>query len=219
MLFNVMVDAVVREWLRLLWEEMVMEEEELDEMMETLFAIFYVDDAYLALRDPVFLQRAIDGLVSAFKRVGLKTNIAKTQAMICTLGKIRVQLPTDSYKRMREEVATGKESQRAVVCHVCNKALQARSLRLHLSSAHHIHQQVVVADALLEERAGVCYRANQRRMKDPIQCLYPGCPGGLSSPYMLHCHFWDLHPKDTVEILREGNFPWCEHCTMQCNPR
>jgi len=33
-----------------------------------------VDDAYIASRDPVFLQRAIDGLVSAFERVGLETN-------------------------------------------------------------------------------------------------------------------------------------------------
>jgi hypothetical protein len=53
-LFNVVVDAVVREWLRNLREEMALEseEEELDEMMETLFAIFYVDDAYIASRDP-----------------------------------------------------------------------------------------------------------------------------------------------------------------------
>ncbi len=41
----------------------------------------------------------------------------------------------------------------------------------------------------------------------------------LSSPYMLRCHFRDLHPKDTMEIPREGNFPWCEHCTMQCDLR
>ena len=56
-LFNVILDAVVREWLRLLREEMALdlEEEELDEMMETLFVIFYVDDAYIASRDPVFL--------------------------------------------------------------------------------------------------------------------------------------------------------------------
>jgi hypothetical protein len=48
---------------------------------------------------------------------------------------------------------------------------------------------------------------------------HPGCPGVLSSPYMLCRHFHDLHPKDTVEILREGNFPLCEHCMMQCNLR
>ena len=86
-LFNILVDAVVREWLRLLREELDMEEEEMDGMMETLFAIFYVDDAYIASRDPVFLQQAIDGLVSAFERVGLETNIKKTQAMTCTLDK------------------------------------------------------------------------------------------------------------------------------------
>jgi hypothetical protein len=40
----------------------------------------------------------------------------------------------------------------------------------------------------------------------------------LSSPYMLRCHFRDLHPKDTMEIPREETFPWCKRCTMQCNP-
>ncbi len=35
-LFNIMVEAVVREWIRLLWEEMDMKDEaKLDEMMET----------------------------------------------------------------------------------------------------------------------------------------------------------------------------------------
>ena len=33
---------------------MEMEEKELDKLMENLFAIFYVDDAYIASRDPVF---------------------------------------------------------------------------------------------------------------------------------------------------------------------
>jgi hypothetical protein len=124
----------------------------------------------------------------------------------------------DLYKHMCKGVAAGKESRRAVVCHVCNKTLQARSLRPHLSSNHNIHQQVVVAEALLEERSGVRYRADPGGTKEPIQCPFPGCPGVLSSPYMLRRHFWDLHPKDTVEISREGTFPQCEHYTIQCNP-
>jgi hypothetical protein len=138
----------------------------------------------------------------------------KTQAMICTPSKIRVQLLMDSYKHTHKGVAVGEELQRAVVCHVCNKALQARSLCPHLSSTHDIHQQVVIADALLAERAGVCYRADPGGQKGPIQCPYPGCPGVLSTLYMPRCHFQDLHPKDTVEILREGTFPWCKHCMM-----
>ncbi len=88
-LFNVMVDAVVKKWLQILREESELEGEELDRLMDTLFAIFYVDDAYIAARDPVFLQRAIDGLVSTFECVGLETNISKIKAMICTPGKIQ----------------------------------------------------------------------------------------------------------------------------------
>jgi hypothetical protein len=57
-LFNVMVDAVVREWLQILREESELEGEELDKMMDALFAIFHVDDAYMVARVPVFLQRA-----------------------------------------------------------------------------------------------------------------------------------------------------------------
>jgi hypothetical protein len=51
-----MVDAVVREWLRILREDTDLEREELNEMTETLFAIFYVDDACIASRDPILLQ-------------------------------------------------------------------------------------------------------------------------------------------------------------------
>ncbi len=90
---------------------------------------------------------------------------------------------------------------------------------MHLLSTHDIYQQVVIADVLLEEQAGVRYRADPGGHKDPIQCLFPGCPGVLSSPYILRHHFQDLHPKDTVEIPREGTFQQCEHSMMQCNLR
>jgi hypothetical protein len=125
-LFNVLVDAVVREWLRLLREEADMEEEEMEGMMATLFAIFYVDDMYIASRDPVFLQQAINGLVSAFERVGLETNIKKTQAMTCTPGTIRLQLPTESYLRMR----TGREN----AGKTCGRALLAATLQISMRS-------------------------------------------------------------------------------------
>ncbi len=217
-LFNIVVDAVNWEWMLLMRVTIDNADGNLGERIAGLFEVFSIDDSYIASRNAEFLQEALNILIKTFGHVGLATNTKKTQAMICTLGKIQVQLPMDSYKCMREGVAAGDESQRAVVCHVCNKALQARSLRLHLSSTCNIHQHVVVADALLEEQAGVHYRADPGGRKDPIQCPYPGCPGMLSTPYMLRRNFQDLHPKDTVEIPREGAFPWCEHCTMQCNP-
>jgi hypothetical protein len=56
--------------------------------MAAFFAIFYIDNAYQALRDPEFLQQVLGILVELFTRVGLKTNVKKTRTMICTPGRI-----------------------------------------------------------------------------------------------------------------------------------
>jgi hypothetical protein len=87
-LFNILIDAVVREWLHQLHDGGIVDPEELDLLMAAFFAIFYVDDAYLAARDSNFLQVALNSLVSLFEHVGLETNIKKMQTMICTPGRI-----------------------------------------------------------------------------------------------------------------------------------
>ena len=69
--------------------------------MSTFFAIFYVDDAYLASRYGKFLQRPLDLLVGLFERVGLEMNTSKMQTMICILGRIRTKLPAESYQGLR----------------------------------------------------------------------------------------------------------------------
>jgi hypothetical protein len=93
-LFNILVDAVVREWFWQSQESGEYKEDELSEMMTMLFAIFYVNDAYLASWDAGSLQHALDILVNLFERVGLQMNTSKTQTMICTPGRIRMQLST-----------------------------------------------------------------------------------------------------------------------------
>ena len=65
-LFNILVDAVAREWKRLMQETLDFGgagEREKEAMLGELFAIFYVDDGYIASRDPDFLQKALDMLV------------------------------------------------------------------------------------------------------------------------------------------------------------
>jgi hypothetical protein len=137
-LFNILVDMVVWEWMRLMRATINNTDGNFAECIEGLFAMFYVDNGNIASNDTEFLQEVLDILVKAFKCIGLATNTKKTQAMVSTPGRIGVQLLSDSYKRMRKGVAAGEELQRAVVCHVCDKPLQARSLRPHLSSAHDI---------------------------------------------------------------------------------
>ena len=80
-LFNILVNAVARKWLRELREGGGYKVWELDNLISTFFAIFYVNDAYLALRGVIFLQCTLDSLVSLFERVGLKTNTFKMQTM------------------------------------------------------------------------------------------------------------------------------------------
>ena len=117
--------------------------------MSTFFAI-YVDDTYLASRDAEFLQCVLDLLVSLFERVGLETNVSKTQTMICNPGRIRTQLPTDSYRRLRRSRVTAAEwNARDAECLKCEKMVKATSLRRHLVDMHNVYQQTVVAEEML----------------------------------------------------------------------
>ena len=157
-LFNIVVNCVAREWLRRLREGINLGEDEVERLMAEFLAIFYVDDAYLASRDPDLLQEAMDILVDLFERVGLETNKQKTVAMTCTPGRIRTQLTTASYFRMRNGLETAEDWEtRKVVCHQCNKEVQARNLTLHLNTQHNIYPQTSVDADLLMDRPSVVY--------------------------------------------------------------
>jgi hypothetical protein len=125
-LFNILVDALAWEWLRELREGSALEPDEIDHLMATFFAIFYVNDAYLVSRDPDFLQRVLDILVNLFTQISLETNVQKMQTMICTPGRIHIQLPKDSYTQMRGgmTLAGEWESWMVVCCHTLGRAAQ-----------------------------------------------------------------------------------------------
>jgi hypothetical protein len=151
-LFNILVDAVVREWVWQLEEVGDYEEGELVVLTATFFAIIYVDNAYLASRDARFLQRALTLLVDLFQQVGLRTNTSKTQTMICTPGWIQTQLPTVLYHWMQHgRVTSAKWNSRNVQCYQCGKGMKAGSLGHHLADVHDIYKQIVVTKDLLED--------------------------------------------------------------------
>ena len=213
-LFNILVDVVAREWTRLMRETLDfgdMGEEEREAMLRELFAIFYMDDGHIASRDPDFLQRVLDMLVEIFRQMGLETNTKKTQAMVCTLWRIWVQLSQDLYQLMREERGRQDRDEweiRVVVCWKCSKTMQNRNLCQHLSGVHDIYESEVVEEHLLDRQAGVKHRAVQgkwRRGKGgKIECPVPDFLGELGTPWMLWRHFPDIHPRDTVYIPWEG---------------
>jgi hypothetical protein len=184
----------------------------------TFFAIFYVDDAYLVSHDPYFLQRVLDVIVGLFDCIGLETNVQKMQAMVCTPGRICIQLPEDSYARMRGGMTpAGEWESWMVVCCQCNAAVQASSLHRHLAEQHNTYQAVVVPEDYLEPQASVRYQAHPK-CNGRIPCPVLECPGELRDGWMHRHHSRDLHPFIRVVVLTEGYFPRCERCGMQVNP-
>ena len=97
-IFNLMVDAVIREWLR----QVVSAESARDRItnadIRRLLACFYADDGLVLSGDPEMLQRAFDILTGLFDRVGLRTNTKKTKVMIMLPGKVRTFLSMDAYR-------------------------------------------------------------------------------------------------------------------------
>jgi hypothetical protein len=170
-------------------EESELEEEAIEQLMVTFFAIFYLDDAYLASRDPEFLQQALVILFGLFPRVDLETNVQKTQTTICTPGRIPTQVPTASYQQMRKGLVTAEEwySQK-VKCHQCNKTMAASSLPCHLADQHEIYQQVMVAEELIKARVGMTYRVDLG-LGGKLACPAPGYAGQLGGEWMLRQHF------------------------------
>ncbi len=151
-LFNILVDAVVHEWVWQLEGGGDYKEGKLVALTATFFANFYINDAYLASRDEGFLQHALTLLVDLFQRVGLRTNTFKMQTMICTPGQIWTQLWTESYCRMQcGRITAAKWNSHNVQCYQCGKGIKAGSLGRHLADVHDIYQQTVVTKDLLKD--------------------------------------------------------------------
>ena len=84
-IFNIMVDAVVREWISQLLYEDGEEAMELSDATAAslevglIVALLYADDAYIASTSRDILQDSMDILTDLFDRVGLRTNTEKTK--------------------------------------------------------------------------------------------------------------------------------------------
>ncbi len=86
-MFNVCVDAIVREWLhQMLGEEAA--RDGLGDRVAKILVAFYVNDGLITSCDPVWLQESFDILIGLFERIGLFINAAKTKATVCIPGRI-----------------------------------------------------------------------------------------------------------------------------------
>ena len=81
-IFNVVVDAVVRNWVQRIMEEEEARGETGREGRHQA-ALFYADDGMVVSSDPAWLQGAFTNLVGIFDRVGVRKNVRNTASMVC----------------------------------------------------------------------------------------------------------------------------------------
>ena len=216
-IFNIMVDAIVREWLRQVLGEEVAKSGVGSQIREFLVA-FYADDGLIQARCPDMLQSSFDILISLFERVGLKTNTTKTKAMVCIPGRIRTRLTDDVYNNSRDGLVSRKEwKRRQVDCNICGKCMSAASLTGHLESQHDVFRSFVLNRDLEIDRDPNVYRANFSVATNAYQCPVPGCSGQSTTKWNLRRHFANRHPYDFVSLPGEGVYRQCERCGMQVN--
>jgi hypothetical protein len=218
LIFNVVVNAVVREWLRRTLDDEAARDGLTMAQSATPIVSFYVDDGVLSARDPVWLQSALNILITLFEQVGLETNTKKTQVMTCIPSKIRESLSKEVYHDRKLGLLSSTDRKRLCVeCDICGERLQASSLQSHLEMQHDVYRSFVLNWELTEVMP-TTFCAQLHTASGEYDCPVPGCVGTANDMgYNLRRHFVMRHPTHTVIIPKEGSLPLprCHLCGMQ----
>jgi hypothetical protein len=203
LIFNVVVNAVVREWLRRTLDNKAVRDGLMMVQSATQMVSFYVDDGVLSARDPVWLQSALDILITLFEQVGLKTNTKLTQVMTCIPGKIRESLSKEVYHDSRLGLLSSTDQKHLrIKCDVCGEKLQASSLQSHL--AQHDVYRFFALNWKLTEVTPTTFCAQLHTASCEYNCPVPFCIGTANMGYNLRLHFMMRHSTHTVIIPKEG---------------
>jgi hypothetical protein len=217
LMFNVCVNAVVREWLQQVLDDDAACGRIEDDVAKWL-VVFYIDNGLVASRDPVWLQSSFNVLVSLFECIGLFTNALETKVMTCILGRIREGYTEEEYTNIRSGAETAADrKRRRVDCQICGDSLQAGFLKSHLETQHDIYCLFVLSQDIIIEHPAIVYHAIVSTDTGHYFCPVANCIGGASTRWNLRRHFLERHPQDLVVCPSEGSAPLlrCTRCGMQ----
>ena len=223
-IFNVMVDAVIRHW-------RATDSTGID--LETL--LFYADDGLLAGTDAQQVQDSLDVITKGFLSVGLKMNATKTEYMTMEGGIRVVRLSDEAYNRQ----CTGKgkthreKSLEKVTCELCGSIVNRQHLPVHQKKPICINGRKdyipppPVWTAAAEQAEPPERGARTYRMSIPnghtgeVVCPVDGCDASmlLKQRTSLRKHFRLRHLEDTIIIAEEGPLPLprCNLCGFFSN--
>ncbi len=138
--------------------------------------VFFVDDGLVGSRDPIWLQSALNVLVTLFESIGLRTNPNKTKVMTCVSGKIRQAHTTEAYHTQQYGPVNPTAKHHRVECDICGMSLVAGSLQSHLETQHNTYRSFVLNRDLTVEREAVVYCADANATGTYV-CPVPACVG------------------------------------------
>jgi hypothetical protein len=234
MIFNVVMDAVIRE------SEFQFCEGDAS-ILELVEELFYADDGALAGEDPLEIQRLLDIYTTNFARMGLKMNAEKTEAIIMKGGELKLEVSKEGYEKM---INGGGESYRdrikkKVKCDLCGKEVNCQNLKRHQGA-----KTCEIGREKYRKSLGTVQTAQETPTTtapphtSPTQSIQPpavyclsmdnvtktccavdGCPYKQKMRASMRLHFRNKHNKDTIIIQEEGQLPKCDKCGIFTNTR
>ena len=221
-IFNIMVDSVVKHW-RFVHS---------NEMGET--PIFYADDGLIAGTNPALIQRYFDTMILGFDSLGLKMNAIKTEFMVATGTSMANKLSTVAYNRKITGAGKSHRERQAekLCCTLCGSICARANMTKHqktrkcalLSKTYSPstkEQQRIEEETEAEE--AVLAPATYDQVSIPLgcevdtPCPVPNCVFKVDRHHRtkrlaMRSHFMTRHPSDTISIVEEGLLPRCSEC-------
>jgi len=214
LIFNIMVDAVVRHWRHTMRPDGTQE-----------MAVFYADDGLLTGIDPGRVQESMDMITKGFASLGLKMNALKTETMTMVGGQQRKKWTTAAYKRQvtGEGLSYAEKRKTKQQCIKCGALLAWGTVPRHQQNSRQckvarrtyqpptpVRNRVAEEQALTPGREPESFTFSiPKGLMEEIPCPIEGCDFKVKTDHRgskrtaICRHFRHRHIEDTVIIAEE----------------
>ena len=205
-LFNIVMDAVVREWKHRC--QITEHSDPLD-----LDASFYADDSVIGGTNAGRVQLGLNILGQTMDLVGLTINVTKTQSQTHVPGGIHHSWTSPAYvhRITGEGPSPRTRRQNTVDCPVCGQSMLPTSIQRHLESQHTDYRPQAPTsrrNIFFEET----YELNMPSTGTYAPCPVPDCPFGCERRTDMRKHFRHRHPNCMVHFADEMPRVICPDC-------